>query len=114
MYKKNLLSLVLVTQTILLLSGCTPKIGVSPTSIDFGKDLDQAKIKVWNDKFIILKKLVFKVESDVDWVVGIMPTQDVSKKRKDKKEVTIFVSREGLEAGEHRKNNCISGRPKNR
>ncbi|MGC8737346.1 MAG: hypothetical protein ACP5UA_01720, partial [Candidatus Hydrogenedens sp.] len=101
MQKKNLLALVLVTQIILLLSGCTPKIGVSPTSIDFGKDLDQAKIKVWNDKFIILKKLVFKVESNVNWVVGIMPTQDVSKKRKDVKEVTILVSREGLPAGEH-------------
>jgi|GEM_PF-2040821 len=101
MQKKNLLALVVVAQVILLLAGCTPKIGVSPTSIDFGKDKTEEVIKVWNDRSITLRKLEFKVESNVDWVVGIMPVEDVSKKKKDVKEIRVLVSREGLTNGLH-------------
>ncbi|HOK08930.1 MAG TPA: hypothetical protein PLJ10_04635 [Candidatus Hydrogenedens sp.] len=102
MIKRSFLGLLVVTISVLLLAGCTPKIGVDPKTIDFGKTDSVKTIQVWNDKFIVLKKLEFKIENDEAsniWIYGINPEQDVSKNRRDKRDITILVSREGLEEG---------------
>ncbi|HOK08931.1 MAG TPA: hypothetical protein PLT82_06485 [Candidatus Hydrogenedens sp.] len=102
MLKRNLLMVVIGIQLVILMSGCTPKIGVSTKTIDFGKTDSVKTIQVWNDKFIVLKKLEFKIENDEAsniWIYGINPEQDVSKNRRDKRDITILVSREGLEEG---------------
>ncbi|MCX8063831.1 MAG: PASTA domain-containing protein, partial [Candidatus Hydrogenedentes bacterium] len=102
--KRGLSLLVGVTSLILvvMVSGCAPKIGVDPKSIDFGDNQTEAKIKVWNDRALTLFRLNFKVDSVDDWVVGILPYEEVSKNRKDKKEIKVIVAREGLAPGKHK------------
>ncbi|HPP58764.1 MAG TPA: hypothetical protein PLT82_06490, partial [Candidatus Hydrogenedens sp.] len=101
MIKRSFLGLLVVTISVLLLAGCTPKIGVDPKTIDFGNTDTEKILKVWKDSSVSLTKLKFKVMSPEKWIVGIIPQQSESKNKKDIKEIKIIASREGLSAGVH-------------